>query len=155
MPFTKKNLSLQRKCQRRRSRVVSSIQNPKNGIELKRLPPGDYTWTINAETQNGVSLSAKKKFNFTILPVEPRESVRLISPSDDFIIGPDYLKNNRRIVFKWQKDYEATDYEFTLYQKNENGTLRRIVSEKLKNNRFVFADLNKYTIGYSRTLIKD
>lgn len=143
----KKEFVLTKKMSNGTSRVVSSIQNPKNGIELKRLPPGDYTWTINAETQNGVSLSAKKKFNFTILPVEPRESVRLISPSDDFIIGPDYLKNNRRIVFKWQKDYEATDYEFTLYQKNENGTLRRIVSEKLKNNRFVFADLAKLDVG--------
>lgn len=143
----KKEFVLTKKMSNGTSCVVSSIQNPKNGIELKRLSPGDYTWTINAETKNGVSLSAEKKFNFTILPVEPRESVRLISPTDDFIIGPDYLKNNRRIVFEWEKDDEATDYVFTLYQKNENGTLRRIVSEKLKNNRFVFSDLAKLDVG--------
>ncbi|MGN0739760.1 MAG: hypothetical protein ACI4LX_06275 [Treponema sp.] len=143
----KKEFVLTKKMSNGTSRVVSSIQNPKNGIELSRLSPGDYTWTINAETKSGTSLSASRKFNFTILPVEMRESVKLISPENEFVIGPDYLKNNRRIVFEWQKDSEATDYVFALYQQNENGTLRRIVSEKVRNSRFVFSDLAKLDVG--------
>lgn len=142
----KKEFVLTKKMANGTTRVVNTIQNPKN-VSLNRLSPGEYSWTVTAETKDGVSLSADEHFNFTILPVPLRESVSLVSPQNDFLIGPKYLKNNRKIVFEWKKDSEATDYEFALYQKNKNGTLRRIVSEKTRGTRFVFSDLAKLDVG--------
>lgn len=143
----KKELILTKKMTNGTSRVVNTVQNPKSGVSVRRLSPGDYTWTLRAESKDGVSLSAEEPFSFTVLPVPLRESVRLVSPENSFVIGPKYLKSNRKIVFEWKKDAAATDYEFTLYQKNKNGTLRKIISEKTRGTRFVFSDLAKLDVG--------
>ena len=66
----------------------------------------------------------------------------------DFVIGPDYLKKNRSISFEWAKVKDATDYSFVLYQKNKDGSLKRIYSiDKVKSEKLQFKNLDLLDVG--------
>lgn len=127
--------------------VVSRVLNPKGKIKLDRLLPGTYHWNINAESKNGISLTPDRQFEFVILPVEKIRKPEILKPENGFVINSTYLRNNRHIVFEWNKNNEATDYEFVLYQRKENGTLKKIVSSNTKNNRYELKNFSLLDIG--------
>ena len=72
----------------------------------------------------------------------------LNSPENNSVIGPVYLKKYKSIIFDWQKVSGATDYSFALYQKNKDGKLKLIYSEKnYKNNVLKFKKLTDLDVG--------
>lgn len=129
------------------TKIVTSVKNPGTYVEQRRLSAGKYSWIVVAKTKEGLDLTSENESYFTILDVPPLASVKLKKPAEKFIIGPEYLAKNRKISFEWQKNKDATDYVFTLYQKNQNGTLRKIVSKQLKNNSYDYLNLEKLDIG--------
>ncbi|MCR5612206.1 hypothetical protein [Treponema sp.] len=128
-------------------RVVRRIKNPSKSVSLGRLAAGTYRWTINASLKDGKSVSPKQEYSFTIFSVEPLDRVMLESPVNYLVMDPEYLKSNRTIRFAWKKSSQATDYLLTLYQKNDDGTLKKIFSQKVNGTEYVFKDLAKLDVG--------
>lgn len=129
------------------TKVVSSVSDPEGSVTVSRLPAGSYRWTVNATDKNGVSVSPDVSFRFTVTQIPPLDPVIVISPADKFVIDIPYLKNNRAVSFKWKAVPNATDYMFELYQKNDNGTLRKIESKNIKSTTFELTDLTVLDVG--------
>ena len=98
-------------------------------------------------TKEGFSVSPDNSFTFTVSQVPDLPAVKLNVPSDKFVIDIDYLRVNRTIRFNWSPVTGATDYNFVLYQRNPNGTLKRIVSENITETEYVFTDLKALDVG--------
>ena len=110
-------------------KTVQTMENPRNQIRLERLEAGTYQWTIKASGAGGVSLDGATN-TFVITAIPELQSPKLSFPTNGRVIGADYLRENRNITFSWNRVEGATDYKFTLYQKNKNGTLKKLYEEK-------------------------
>ena len=75
-------------------------------------------------------MQARLTVDFTITAVEALERASLIEPKNRFVMDFDYLRKNRTISFTWKPVAGATDYTFTLYKKDKNGSLTSVYSEK-------------------------
>lgn len=128
-------------------RIVRQIKNPKAQVQISNLSPGRYQWTVSASGVNGVNLSAENAFYFTVLEIPHLSLPVLTSPENNFVMDADYLKKNRSITFAWQKVEGATDYLFELYQKTENGGLRKITEQKTKRTSFRFRNLKNLDVA--------
>ena len=129
-------------------KVVYTEKNARGSVKIPRLTSGKYRWTVKGTIKNGESIDAEDYYTFTILDVPELSAVRPLSPSMDFVIGPDYLKKNRSISFEWAKVKDATDYSFVLYQKNKDGSLKRIYSiDKVKSEKLQFKNLDLLDVG--------
>ncbi|WP_318661822.1 hypothetical protein [Treponema sp.] len=129
------------------STVVSRIDNPRNRLTFKRLSAGSYRWTVKATSVNGTDLSPEKNYAFTITSIEQLATAKLLSPENSLLIGPEFLKNTRKILFSWDDVEGATDYVFALYKKNENGTLTRVMQKKSKSTLYWFTDFSILDVG--------
>ncbi len=128
--------------------VVSSVKNPENGsVSLKRLGPGTYRWTVKAVNVSGSNISPDRNNTFTISQVPALKDPILVNPSDNFVIDIPYLRNFRTVPFKWAENKAVNEYLFELYQRNENGTLKRILSKTLNGNSFILSDLTVLDVG--------
>lgn len=138
---------LQRLYSNGTTKVVYSSSKAVSGLSVRRLAPGNYRWTVKASAKDGTVLTPDTSFVFAVGPVAELVGVRLSSPENRFTVDVDYLKNNRTITFNWNAVPGATDYQFVLYQKNENGTLRRVIQKDTKNSSYVLSDLTKLDVG--------
>ena len=129
------------------SKVVSSVKNPSDSVSVNRLAPGSYRWTVNAVNKNGVSVAPDVSYVFTVTAVPPVSPVKIESPVNNFVVDVPYLRNNRNIIFSWKAISGVTDYDFVLYQKNSNGTLRRIINENIKSPSYTLSDLRVLDVG--------
>ena len=128
-------------------KTVQSMDNPRNQIRLERLEPGTYQWTIKASGAGGVSLDGATN-TFVITAIPELQSPRLTFPTNGRVIGADYLRENRNITFSWNRVEGATDYKFTLYQKNKNGTLKKLYEQKTgRATEFKYKDLASLDVG--------
>ena len=129
-------------------KTIQTLNNPKNQIRLSRLESGTYEWTITASSADGIPLDAEKSFTFTVNPLPQLASAKLVSPAANQKIGADYLKKNRSITFSWGNVKGATDYHFILYQKNANGSLKKVYEQKnLRSSEIKIKDLSILDIG--------
>ncbi len=127
-------------------REVSSISNAKSGITQSRLTEGNYSWLVRASTSNGIPLdSEEQKFTITKVPLLPQAT--LVQPEKDFTIGKNYLRKNRAITFSWKEVPGATDYIFVLFQKNADGSVKRVYSEKTEKTQVRFRKLSSLDIA--------
>ncbi len=130
------------------TREIQRIENVKNQINLSRLSSGTYEWTILASTKDDLPINAENYRYFTVSQVQNLQKAVLTSPQNDFVIGPSYLRKNRNIVFSWNEVFGATDYTFTLYQRNDDGTIRKIYSEEnIKGTSVKFKKLSSLDVG--------
>lgn len=126
---------------------VYTSENPSGSVSMNRLTEGSYRWTVRASSSDGIPLDSTIH-SFEVLPVPVLLSPELVSPAEAFVMGPDYLRKNRNIVFNWNAVSGATDYIFTLYKKNPDGSLSRIHTEKIKKNtEFKFKNLKALDVG--------
>lgn len=126
---------------------IYSAKNPDSFVSVNRLTEGNYRWKIFASTSDGVPLDSETR-SFKVLGVPVLPKAGLNSPENNSVIGPVYLKKYKSIIFDWQKVSGATDYSFALYQKNKDGKLKLIYSEKnYKNNVLKFKKLTDLDVG--------
>lgn len=127
-------------------REVYSQKNAKSGFSAERLGEGTYRWCVRASTSDGIPLDSEEQtFEITKVPLLP-EAV-LLQPEQNFVVGTEYLRKNRSIIFSWENVPGASDYKFSLYKKNSDGSLKFIYAEKTKKNQVKFKDLKKLEIA--------
>lgn len=128
-------------------KVIKTVDNPKTQVRLDRLEAGTYQWVVNARGSEGVPLNSDT-YTFVVTPIPELRTVKLMQPVQNQTIGSEYLRVNRSIKFDWSTAEGATDYNFVLYQKNPNGTLKKIHEEKgLKVSELSIKDLSILDIG--------
>ena len=88
---------------------VKRSDNGKTSLSLERLSAGTYEWTVSASTASGLPVDAVEARRFTVSPVPLLSAPALNEPKNNFVIGPDYLKKNRRVSFSWKPVPGATD----------------------------------------------
>jgi hypothetical protein len=101
-------------------RPAVEIFDPNRTIRLDRLEEGTWYWTVEAQTPEGIDITAQSPRQLRVLPI-PLLSVpdnRL--PAAGQHIGIEELKK-LNIDFKWSTVAGANAYIFTLYQETGNG----------------------------------
>jgi len=108
------------------------IPDPNRTIRLDRLEEGVWYWTIEAQTPEGIDITAQTPHKLQVLPVPllPVPADRL--PAEGQKIGIEELKKIT-INFKWSAVAGANAYIFTLYQ--ETGGVRKQIAQVGPENR--------------------
>lgn len=127
--------------------TVRQIKNPQKQVQISNLSPGKYQWTVEAAGLNGINLSPENASYFSVLEIPHLALPVLTSPEKNLVMDASYLKRNRSILFSWQKVQDATDYVFVLYQKTENGGLKKITEQKTRGNTFRFRNLKNLDVA--------
>ncbi|MDR2257808.1 MAG: FecR family protein, partial [Treponema sp.] len=124
---------------------IAVINNPPAQIRLPRLRPGNYYWTIRAESSDGFDISAKTPYLLRVLPVPLLPEAANRQPQDGKVITGAELKVNRNIVFSWDAVPGATGYLFSL--ENEDTGKSIVREEPLTETAFTFENLSLLDVG--------
>ena len=113
-------------------RPITEISNPDSTVRLDRLDEGTWYWTVEAQSADGLSVSAMEPRQLRVLPIPllPAPGNRL--PAAGSRIGIDELRTQRNIVFRWAAVPGANAYIFTLYEQTRSGR-RQIISTSPEN----------------------
>jgi len=108
------------------------ILDPNRTIRLDRLGEGVWYWTVEAQTPDGIDITAQTPHKLQILPIPllPVPANRL--PAEGQKIGIEELKKVT-MNFKWSAVAGANAYIFTLYQ--ETGGTRKQITQVGPENR--------------------
>jgi hypothetical protein len=129
-----------------RGEIVQYLINPPRTVTLPKLTPGVYYWTIQAETPEGIDISAERTFSFRVLTIPLLNPPRVISPLNGAIIDLAMIQRDKSITFTWEASPEANAYIFTLAPvSNPQGTLVR--SEPLSRTVYTIANLSLLDSG--------
>jgi hypothetical protein len=93
---------------------VTLIDTPPAAITLPRLMEGNYYWTIQAKTTDGIDISAPPRL-IRILSLPLLQQAANRTPPDGAVINGETLKQNRKLTFSWEAVPDATGYFFTLW----------------------------------------
>ena len=128
-------------------KVIERRTTDKQSISFHRLTPGSYSYQVLASTAQGIPLNSGEK-SFTVTDVPPLATPVGLSPRDNFTMNGEYLRKKRNIVFEWKPVEGANSYNFVLYKKDQDGSLKAIYSEKkIKSNRARLKDLSVLDLG--------
>ena len=119
----------------------------KTTASLNRLSAGTYRWQVNATTRNKIPVNSEQSV-FVIDPIPALSRPVTTSPKNGFVIGPEFLRNNRQLNFRWQNVTGASEYSFNLYKRQSDGTLKNIYSVKsTKNTSVTLRDFSILDVG--------
>jgi hypothetical protein len=107
------------------------ILDPNRTIRIDRLEEGVWYWTVEAQTPEGVNISAQTPMQLRVLPIPILPVPEDRSPAEGQVIGIEELRHVN-LNFKWSAVQGANAYVFTLYQE-ENGKLRQITQTGPEN----------------------
>jgi hypothetical protein len=119
---------------------VAVINNPPQTIQLPQLREGSYYWTVRAETRDGFDISAESPRLLRVLPIPllPEAAGRM--PRNGTTVSGGDLKQNRRIVFSWNRVPDATGYFFAVEHEK---TGKAVIPERLiTETSFTLEDLS-------------
>ncbi len=125
---------------------VDSRTGTGHGVSLRRLSAGNYRWKVQASTAAGLSLDSPE-FSFSVTEVPPLENPRLTEPAGALVMGPEYLREHRTIVFRWQSVKNATEYDFSLVKKTPSGEEIVLSKTKMRETQVRLSDLTLLDVG--------
>jgi hypothetical protein len=112
--------------------AVIEITDPNRTIRIDRLGEGVWYWTVEAQTPEGLNISAQAPRRLRVLPIPLLPAPPNRQPAEGYRVGIEELKKVT-IEFKWLAVQGANGYIFTLYQ--EAGGARRQITQIGPENR--------------------
>jgi hypothetical protein len=109
------------------SRPVLETANPAFSVTLPRLGEGDYYWTIRAETEEGIDISARP-FLYRVLPLPLLAEPANRRPGNDYVFDAEQLRANPSIVFNWDRVAGANSYILTIFREGDGGEREKVHS---------------------------
>ncbi|GHT98798.1 hypothetical protein FACS1894142_5590 [Spirochaetia bacterium] len=111
---------------------LMNIPNPPATIPLIALSEGTYYWTIQGETEDGLSInSAISSFRVLaippVAPVPPLPAAQERLPANGYAMGPEQLRASPAITFSWAAVPGANRYILAIYR--ETGGNRQLVRQ--------------------------
>jgi hypothetical protein len=128
--------------------VLLDINGPDKIIELSELGEGDYYWTIQAETIDGLDVSAKIPAHFRVLPIALLSAPKNMQPAEGHAITPAELRDSRAITFAWDRVEGADDYIFTLFEADGDERRMIIQIDSLTGTKYTLNDLRLLKSGH-------
>jgi len=116
--------------------AVIEITDPNRTIRIDRLDEGVWYWTVEAQTPEGVNISAQTPRQLRVLPIPLLSAPSDRQPAEGYRIGIEELKKVN-VSFKWSAVQGANAYIFTLYQ--ETGGGQRQITQIGPENRTSWA----------------
>jgi len=96
------------------------ILDPNRTISLDRLSEGVWYWTVEAQNQAGVTITAQSPHELRVLPVPLLPAPSEFQPAEGYRVGIDEVKKEN-INFRWSAVPGANAYIFTLYKETVGG----------------------------------
>jgi len=112
--------------------AVIEINDPNRTIRIDSLGEGVWYWTVEAQTPEGINISAQTPRMLRVLPIPLLSSPSDCQPAEGYRIGIEELKKVN-IDFKWSAVQGANAYILTLYQESSGG--RRQITRIGPENR--------------------
>jgi hypothetical protein len=109
------------------SRPLVELPDPPASVTLPRLTEGDYYWTVRAETEDGIDISARP-FRYRVLPPPLLDEAANRLPGNNYIFGAEQLRTNPSIVFNWDRVAGANSYMLTILKVGAGGERERVHS---------------------------
>jgi hypothetical protein len=109
------------------SRPLAETVNPPASVTLPRLAAGDYYWTIRAETEDGIDISAKP-FLYRVLTPPLLDQAANRQPGDGYVFGVEQLRTSPSIAFSWDRVAGANSYTLSLFREGAGGERERVHS---------------------------
>ncbi len=107
-------------------RSYQSVRTVKSEVRIERIPSGFYRWTVKAVSAGGKNLSAPGFRSFEVKEIPSLKKAELLKPEDKTVMNGAFFRTNRFVDFEWNPVEAATDYDFVLYQKKLDGTLKKV-----------------------------
>ena len=80
--------------------------------------------------------------SFVVTEVPPLSKPVQTLPAASSVLGTEYFKSNKNLIFKWNAVSGATDYNFVLYQKLSGGGLKKVFERnKVRDTEIKLRDL--------------
>ena len=111
--------------------AVIEIPDPNRTLRIDRLEEGVWYWTVEAQTSEGVNITAQTPRQLRVLPIPLLPAPADRQPAEGYRIGIEELKETY-INFRWSQVRGANAYIFTLYQETNNE--RRQITQKGPEN---------------------
>jgi hypothetical protein len=108
------------------SRPVLETANPPASVTLPPLAEGDYYWTVRAETEEGIDISAARPFLFRVLPLPLLAEAGNRQPGNDYVFGVEQLRANPVIAFSWDRVEGANSYMLTIFKEGAEGEREQV-----------------------------
>jgi hypothetical protein len=96
-------------------------------VTLPQLAEGGYYWTIRAETEEGIDISARP-FMFRVLPLPLLAEAGNRRPGNDYVFGAEQLRANPAIIFSWDRVEGANSYALTIFKEGAGGEREQVHS---------------------------
>ena len=123
-------------------KTVERFSNAKKQVSLKRLAPGTYKWSVSSVFTDGVVIEPEENGSFVVTEVPPLSKPVQTLPAASSVLGTEYFKSNKNLIFKWNAVSGATDYNFVLYQKLSGGGLKKVFERnKVRDTEIKLRDL--------------
>jgi len=97
------------------------ILDPNRTISIDRLAEGVWYWTVEAQNQDGVNITAQSPRQLRVLPIPLLPAPSDFQPVEGYRIGIDEVKREN-INFRWSAVSGANAYIFTLYRETGGGS---------------------------------
>ncbi|MCL2762635.1 MAG: hypothetical protein FWD36_05455 [Treponema sp.] len=97
-------------------RPAVNIPNPGRVVRLDGLEEGTWYWTVEAQTPEGLSISAAYPRQLQVLPIPLLPAPENRWPPAGYRFGADELRAQRNLVFNWSAVAGANAYIFSLFQ---------------------------------------
>ncbi len=122
------------------------VRRPGSGgtTKLRGLAAGTYFWTVLGSLAD-FDISARERYSFTIEPVPALPPVRLLTPEQGFVFGPEELRRRRAIPLGWEGAAGATHYRLTLRKKDDAEPVLRI--DRWSRTEFLLEELSRLDRG--------
>jgi len=121
------------------SNVVARAFDRSGRASVGRLDPGVYYWTVTGRL-DGLDISAKRRFRFSIDPIPPLPAPELALPARDEIIGPARLREARSILFSWNPVEGANRYDLAIFAQGKSAPIFR--QDNLETTSYSLKDLS-------------
>jgi hypothetical protein len=109
------------------SQPIVETANPPASVTLPRLAEGDYYWTVRAETEDGIDISARP-FLYRVLPPPLLDEAANRLPGNDYVFGAEQLRTSPVIAFNWDRVAGANSYMLTIFREGAGGERERVHS---------------------------
>jgi len=116
----KSRFVLSRNANPLRGKPEIEILDPNRTIRVDQLKEGVWYWTVEAQTPQGVNITAQTPRQLRVLPIPLLPAPAERQPAEGYIISIEELKKTN-INFKWSAVQGANNYIFTLYQETNGG----------------------------------
>ena len=121
---------------------VIVIENPGRNITVNTLDEGTWYWNIEAQTKDGVTISAAEHGVLHVTAVPNLSAPQNLQPARGRHISMNDLQTQRSVSFSWQAVRGANAYILTIFQESRGSRQQLFRSQPITRTNYNFDNLS-------------